>query len=147
MQPAKLCRRRAGVIKRIMPFAVILVAPRRLPEYVAIGDQHATLAGSGENLILAERERGHIAPTSNGPTAIHGTMGLGTVFHHRDIAATGQFQDRHHVAGPTGQMHGNDCLRAKTQMRFDCFRCNRLAISVDIRGTQAAHHEQPHYWP
>src|SRR5690606_29455961 len=69
VQPAE-AGRVALAEHRIIGLAVVLAAPRATPQPPVVHDKEPTLASGRQDLVLAEREAGHIAEAPDGPATV-----------------------------------------------------------------------------
>src|SRR5215470_20115250 len=75
VQPPK-SGRTSRAVDLVIILSMVLVGPHALPQIVGVSGDHATLAGRGHDLVLAERKRGCVAEGSHGPPSVDCSMCL-----------------------------------------------------------------------
>ena len=63
---------------------------------------------------------------------VGGSLGLGAVFDDGNAKFEGKGEDRIHVAGPAGQMDGDDCAGGGSKSAADGFGGQVLRVSIDV---------------
>src|SRR5262249_24621049 len=121
VQPPK-SGRTSRAVDLVVILSMVLVGPHALPQIVGVGSDHATLAGRGHDLVLAERKRGCVAKRPDGPPFVHCSMRLGAILHYFQAPFASKSQNRVYLAGPTGEMHGDNCLGCRRTNRADGVR-------------------------
>src|SRR5438132_6556827 len=69
-----------AVINRIVALAVILVAPRALPQLGIVSSEHAAFAAGRHDLVLAKGKRRCITNGADSLTLVYGALRLRTIF-------------------------------------------------------------------
>src|SRR5665811_1594724 len=100
--------------------AVVLVLPGALPHLPAAGEEHASLAARGHDLVLTERKGGGVSKGAYRPSPVPGAVGLGAVLDQEEVSLPAEVQDGIHVTGPAGQMDNNDRPGLRRERCRDC---------------------------
>src|SRR5215472_9781149 len=131
VQPPK-SGRTSRAVNLVIIFSMVFVGPHALPQIVGVGGDHATLAGRGHDLVLAERKRGCVAERSDGPSSVHCSMRLSAILHYFQTPFASQSQNGVHLAGPTGKMHSHNGLGCRRTNRADsvCGNVSRVAVYI-----------------
>ena len=131
VQPAETGRMLAAV-NCVKTLAVVLEGPGPLPQGAVTGGQHPPFPAGGHDLVLAKREGRGIAEGTDRPPLVAGAVGLGAVLDDLQTVLPAQLQQRVDVAGPAGEVDGDDRLRPRGDQRTDRFGAQVLAHRIDI---------------
>lgn len=131
VQPAEPGRVLAAV-NRVKALAMVLESPGAFIEGAVAGGQHPPLPAGGHDLVLAEGKGRGIAEGPDRLPLVACTVGLGAVLDDLDPVFGRQFQQRVHVAGPAGEMDGDDRLRAGGDQGTDRLGAQVLTHRIDI---------------
>ena len=130
------------IVNGIVTLAMVLEAPRALPNPLVIGREHAPFSAGRHDFVLTKGKSGYISERTDRAAFVSRAVGLRTVFNHFESASPCEFQNRIHITRPPCQVYSHNGLRPRREEGPYGIRSYVLAIGINIGYDRsgAAHH-------